>query len=706
MPHVTDFLFVDFETASALNIKQVGHMRYARDASTRVLMLGYGWNDFAPGLWDATIASEMPAKLRAKILDPNVMLVAHNAPFERAIFKYVLGIDIPVERWICTQGMALSLSLPGDLDKLTHDALNLGDEFAKSKEGKRLINLFCKPRKLGRKAAADAKAYNDRESHPVDWERFCAYCKLDVIAERKVYRILRKYFPNFDTHQSEWQLDQEINDRGLPVDVPLIEGALKIVADMDAFWKEELREISGLANPNSPVQAKNWLKPRGYPFDSLKKNRVKIALKDFKDTMTEDARKFLRMRLKATRASVKKFAAFARAHTDGWIQGMFQFCGAGRTGRWAGRIAQLQNLAKALSHVEKSLDWVRPYIRAGDTDTLHMIFGNALDVLVSSVRSVMCAPKGHEFAVADLASIELVVAAWGTKCEFWLDVLRRKRDPYCAYGEHLYGVPYDELYAEYKAGNKKRRNDAKPGALGFLYRLGGGELRGDYPDQERTGLWGYAQSMGVELTREFSHDATKIARELSPEIVQEWYDLENAAKACINTREPQQTPSGVRFDYKSPFMRMRLPSGRYLFYAQPKILNNKIKTGRMVPVFDGKGNEIGSEEEFFEKMSISYMGIHQTSKKWVRVYTHGGKLFENWVQATARDILVHGLFKARDYGFKLCGHVHDEAIALVRRHDIKFNVEALVRCLSIVPDWAPGLPLSAAGFQSEFYKKD
>jgi DNA polymerase len=703
---MTDFLFLDFETKSRRNLKQCGLDTYARDPSTKVLMLGYAFNDYAPGLYQPHVDGRIPERLLRKLRDPSVMIVAHNAVFDRKILKHVMGIDIPIERFICTMAMALYLALPAALHQLTHDALVLGPEFAKDREGDRLIRVFCIPSNA-KQQAKTGREFNDWDSHPEDWHRFGDYCRRDVVAERKVYCILRKYIVDFDRFQAEYGLDQEINDKGLPLDLDLITGAEKIRKEAGEFYKRELQAISGLANPNSTQQALGWLQERGYPFASLKKNRVKIAMKDFGDQITAEAKLFLDVRLKSNRAAVKKFAAFLRAHSDGYVRGMFQFCGAGRTGRWAGRVVQLQNLTKALKSVEKFLDSVRDMIRDGDTDGLRFIFDNPLDVLVSSVRSSICAPDGYELAIADLSSIELAVAAWGPKCKFWLDVLREKKDPYCAFGVYLYDEDYETLYHEYKVlKNKKRRDGAKPGALGAQFRLGGGELRGTYPDQERTGLWGYAQSMGVDLTQEFSKHAVTVYRELSPEIVQEWYDLENAARDCIQTREPQMTPSGVRFDMKPPFMRMRLPSGRYLFYCQPKMLDTKIKTGRMVPVFDGEGKEIGQEEETFEKFSISYMGLHQTSKKWVRLFTHGGKLFENWVQAVARDLLVYGMFEARDFGFDLRGHVHDELIALVRRCDIRFNVENLVRCMSKVPEWAEGLPLGAAGFQQQFYAKE
>ena len=708
---MNEFLTTDFETGSDVDLKKAGVDVYARHPSTRVLMLGYALDDHAPGLWEPhKTMGAVPERLLKKLLDPNVMIIAHNAVFERMIFKHVLGIDIPIERFICTQGMALSLSLPAALGQLTHDALQLAPEFCKSKEGDKLIHFFCKPQKRRRKRGETVDAatfWNDWSTHPDKWKEFGVYCVQDVVSERKVYCVLRKYMTNFEDHQALYAIDQRINEHGLPVDDAMIHGARIIMKKANEVAKAALREITikyptpqypnGISNPNSSPQALAWLVDHGYPFASLKKDRVKLALKDFTDELAdtvldEGAIEFLKLRLLTNKASVKKFNALKNASFEGWLRFMFQFCGAGRTNRWAGRVVQLQNLARPHSEVEKLLDEVRQIIRDGDYETLVEFFKSPLDVLGSSVRSAICAPAGFEFKVADLASIELCVSAWHTKCKFWLEVLRQKKDPYCAFGEHFYEVPYEELMHEFKVlKKKKRRNGAKPAALGAQYRLGGGDIVGDYPDQEKTGLWGYAQGMGVELTKEESHRAVKVYRDLSPEIVQEWYDLENAAAECIDTREPQTTRSGVRFDMKPPFLRMRLASGRYMFYCQPKMQMRKIK---------------GKDGEEYEKRSITYMGVHQKNKKWVRLDSHGGKLFENLVQALARDILVHGMKKAIEFGFNLIGHVHDELIALTPVNDPKYTDHALAECMSDIAPWMKGLPLGAEGYASEFYRKE
>lgn len=696
-------LFSDFETASKIDLKKCGLDRYARDKSTRVLMLAAALNDGAIGLWEPH-KGPMPRKLRALIDDPEVIIVAHNAAFERAIFRHVLGIDIPAERFICTMAMALALSLPGKLGQLVRDALKLGPEWQKVDEGSKYIQRFCKPRPATHVTANNPHEFNDWETHPEEWALFAHYCRQDVEAERKVFRVLRQFFPSLHEMFKLWSYDQEINQNGYPLDVPLIEGAIEIAKTVKAAFKKRMIEVTGLVNPNSNVQLMPWLRERGYPFASIKKNRVKIALADFGDQMTEECIKFLKIRAEATKTSVMKYNAMLRAiGDDAILRNTLQFCGAGRTGRWAGRIAQLQNLPRPAKHVEAHLDEVRQLIRDGDADTLDFWLGNPLDVLVSSIRSAIAAPFGKVLTVCDLSAIELCVLAWISGSEFWLDVLARKLDAYKAFGEHYLGKPYDQI-------TKAERNECKPAALGCGYRLGGGDLVGEYPDQTKTGLWGYAESMGVEMERPAAKRAVEVYRDLSPEVVQLWYDLENAARDCIADQQPRRVGMFV-FDIKPPFMRIRLPSGRHLFYCRPKV-EKKTKTFVQThddgtPIYEKHTDgTLHVKTTTSVKYQTTYEGVHQTTKKWVRMDTHGGKLVENIVQAIARDILVHGMLKARAAGFTIIGHVHDELIALEDIGDDAHNHEALEECMRDVPEWAKGLPLDAHGFQSQFYKKD
>lgn len=708
------YLFADFETRSRVDLRKTGVDVYARDPSTRVLMLSTALNGEDTKLWLPHKRPELPAALRALIEDPDVIIVAHNAAFERAIFEHVLGIKIPACRFLCTMAMAYCLALPGNLDQLTRDALRLPVRYQKNAEGKKLIQLFCKPRPKNQITAKNPREFNDWESHPVEWARFCAYCHQDTVSERKVFQVLRAFFPNIDETFALWAYDQDINQEGYPLDLELIEGAIKIAARAKVEFTKKMKEMTGLANPNSNAQAVEWLRDRGYPFASIKKDRVKIALADFKAEMTKEAKDFLALRSQATKTSVMKYTAMLRAVADdGILRNTLQFCGAGRTGRWAGRVAQLQNLPRPVKAVEEHLDYVRQVIRDNDYETLEFLFGNPLDVLTSSIRSAIAAPPGKVLNVCDLSAIELCVLAWISNCAFWLDVLAKKLDPYKAFGVHYLDKPYDEI-------TKAERNECKPAALGCGYRLGGGTLVGDYPDQKKTGLWAYAESMGVQLTKEAAEKAVAIYRNLSPEVKQMWYDLENAARDCIRDKMPRTVGMFV-FDIKPPFMRIRLPSGRHLFYCRPmvKLIQRPVYELNDDPESPNYGqplkNEFGEPIQatdrngvlvYTEKWETSYEGVHQTSKKWVRMDTHGGKLVENIVQAIARDILVFGMLKAREAGFNIVGHVHDELISLDDADDAAHTPKQLEACMTVIPPWAEGLPLDAHGFASPFYKKD
>ena len=555
----------DFETKSKVDLKACGTDVYARHPSTQVLMLHYACDDHDTHAWYPHLDPEVPAALRRLAADPEVMFVAHNAQFERAIWLHVLGIDIPLERWICTQAMAASLALPLDLQQLTDNALHLSDGLQKSKDGKALINLFCKPRPESRITEKKPHEYEDWNTKPDEWDRFCKYGHQDVIAERRVYKILSRYITDMPEMLRLWCMGQRINERGVPIDLALVRGAQVIAAKTKEALTAKMVELSGLGNPNSAPQALAWLTERGYPYSNLRKERVAMALEYHSDKMTKDAIKFLKFRQFAAKTSNTKYAAMERAtHTDGRLRYMFAFRAAARTGRYGGRVVQLQNLPRPHRQVKKYLDAVRQLIRDEDFEALCLLFDNPLDVLSSSIRSAIAPPPGYKFVVADLAAIELAVLAWLTKCVFWLDVLQKKRDPYKSFGVHFLNKAYELI-------TKAERDECKPGALGAGYRLGGGFLSEDKNgDITKTGLWGYAENMGIKLTQKQAAHAVAIYRDISPEVVQSWYDLEAAVLDTIRDKQPRRV-CGLVIDIRAPFLRIRLPSGRYLHYCRPKI---------------------------------------------------------------------------------------------------------------------------------------
>ena len=661
-------LHLDFESSSRVDLKKHGLDRYARHSSTRVLMLSWKYNDGKVGLWQPHLGP-MPEGLRKLIEDPKVIKIAHNAAFEMAIFTHVLKMPQRAEEWRCTMVMALSLALPAALGQLIADALQLKKKYHKDKRGQALIQLFCYP---------NSKA--TWETHPKEWGEFCEYCVQDTVAEHKVYTILSKYVDNIDKLFRGWVIDQRINQRGMPIDYDFIDQALLMAAKSKAEYKEIMQEKTGLDNPNSTKQLLGWLKEEGYPFASLAKNRVKIAMKDFEYEISDAAHEVLQLRLESNKTSLAKYSALRNASFGRRLRNIFQYFGAGATGRWAGRILG-QNMPRPWAPLEDWLGWVREMIAEGDLDSLKEFFGRPMECLATSIRSAIKAPKGKKFIVADLSSVELGVVAWLSGCEFWLDVIASGKDAYKAFAERWLGVPYELV-------TKVMRALAKPPTLGCCYRLGPGEEKGEYPDTEKTGLWGYGANMGIELTKAQCEDAVKIYREISPEIVQMWYDLESAAMKCVSTGEAQRVGPLV-FDMHAPFLRMKLPSGRHLFYCRPRIGTVKLK-GR-----DGK--------EYF-KESLSYERLNQTSKKWQRQYTHGGKFIEQATQATARDLLEHGMHNAEKMGFYTIGHFHDELVTEVDE-DSSLTLDDLIQCMTDPPAWAKTMPIGAAGYEDLFYHK-
>ena len=670
-------LHMDYETASKADLKKVGLDAYARHPSTRALMLAYqfhaddGLGPAPVRLWEPHKDS-MPERLQNMLLDRRLKKVGHNQQFEIQISRHVLGIDIRPEDCLDTMIMALSLGLPGKLETLVRDALKLDRKYWKDSEGERLMRVFSYPSSTA-----------TWESHPEEWEKYCNYCRQDVVAEAKVFDVLKKYIADPKKLFAGWALDQRINQRGLPVDVDFIDAAKDIADTSKAKYKAEMAELTGLANPNSTQQVLPWLAERGYPFASLAKNRVLIAVNDFKDDLTPEAHEFIKMRQESNKTSLAKFDALRRAQVRGRLRGVFQYYGAATTGRYAGRILG-QNMPRPAKFVEDHLDEAREMIAARALDDIEWRFGKPLEVLASSIRSAIAAPKGKKLVVADFASVELCVGAWLTGAKFWLDVIEQGLDSYKAFGSRWLGVPYEEI-------TKQQRNDSKPACLGAQFQLSAGREVGEWPDVTKTGLWGYGANMGIDLTKEQCKSAIKIYRDLSPEIVQSWYEMGDAAMRCVESGEPQRAGLAT-FDYKKPFLRMRLPSGRYLHYCRPRIEEVTIEYE------DDEGNV-----QVSKKMGLTYERLSQASNKWVRRGQHGGRFFQNMVQAVALDLLQNGIEEAEKDGFMVIGTFHDEII--VEEPEDGRGVDEFVEAITRLPKWAEGLPLRAEGFEAKFYRK-
>lgn len=694
---------LDWESASEIDLKARGLDVYTAHPSTRLLMGAYA---FDSGRVEHFEGGRPPAELREALLDPAVDKHAFNAQYERVFTRRVLKIKTPYEGWYCSMALAYSQSFTGTLDQV---GKQIGLPFDKQKlaGGKRLINLFCKPQRITSKQPI---AWRDRLTDPEDWDEFCDYNIQDVEAERAIWNRLAR-FPHPPEEWDLYWLDQRINDRGLPIDLVFVRNAIQMVAKRKAELKELAQDLTGLANPFSNDQILPWLKARGYRFNDLQKATVKKVLLEHEEgecEIDEAAVKALKLRSQAVRTSTAKYNALERAVGPGdRFRFGFQFKGASRTGRWAGRRLNPQNLTRTPGEIEPDekafpekpdylLETVTEAIRRNDYGELKLLAEEPMNFLAGTVRSAIRAPEGYELRVCDLSAIETCVIAWLAGCERMLNVVRSGKDPYKDFGTELYGVPYDQI-------TKPQRTNSKPAVLGAGYRLGGGDLK----DGKRTGLWGYAESMGINLSKEESGRAVRLFRETYPEYPKLWFALEDAAKQAmarpnfkvrpIIRREgeaPFKVP--VAFEYVKPYLTIILPiknpSGvhRRLYYHLPRIQK------RTMTWPDG-GTTV--------KEGLSYMGQPQGTKLWTRIDTHGGKTTENIVQAIARDILAMGMKRAADAGFNLIGHVHDELIALQRRLDNFFTSDRLREFMVQEILGLEDLPLGSSADDITFYRK-
>lgn len=712
---VLTVLNLDFEVKSEIDLPLLGLDLYSAHPSTKVILCAFTFDDDeTPELWDYERGKPFPRDVKQALADPQVVKKAFNAQFERVITQRVLGIDTPYEGWRCTMALAYLLSFTGSLGDIG-EQMGLKDLDLKSPIGKKLIHLFCKPQ---RETKNQPHRWRNALTDPEEWYMFGEYCQQDVIAEKVIESRLSRY-PVPDDEWRLYELDQKINDRGLPVDMRYVEHAITMAARRKRELVAELADLTQLANPNSTTQLLPWLRERGYPFGDLRKDTVKKVLKEDKvvrdedaglgdlslgaQIITDDARTALELRQNASRTSVAKYDMFKKSSgSDHRFRFAFQFAGASRTARWAGRRIQAQNLPRTPGMIEEigNLTFTTNLIRDGDYDGLALMVGEQMTALVGCIRSSIRAEDGKQFRVCDLSSIETCVIAWLSNCERLLRVIRAGYDAYKDFAVILYKGVYaafgtPEYEVAYAAVTKKERTDSKPAVLGAGYRLGGGDLM----DGKRTGLWGYAESMGIDLTKAESHRAVAAYREGYFEVPELWKKYEDAIARCLRTHADQRV-GPLLFRYCKPFLMVRLPSGRWMYYFKPEL---RQKTFTKIVGLDEGGKEI---VESWTKTSFTYMGSDQKSGKWVRVFSHGGKMVENFVQAIARDVLKCGLLDADDAGFDLDGHVHDEIIAEQDEDDDELSVELLGECMTRPRAWAPGLPLGYGGWAGDFYRKD
>jgi DNA polymerase bacteriophage-type len=682
---VTELSF-DYESYSEANLKQVGVSRYARDPSTEVLMTAFQIDDERLQQWVPAEGERMPSDLRDALRDPNVKKIAWNAAFEWNLTTHVLGIETDFREWEDTMVAAYYLSLPGKLD-LAGPVVGLSDEIAKMKGGTRLIKRFTMPRKPTPRRPWKRETY---KTDKVRWEEFKEYNKRDVIAEQAIRRKIKSW-PVPDHEWEMWFADRDINELGVPVNLDMIDNGLEIIDTLMKVKKKELAKITGLDNPNSGEQLLPWLRDQGYPYEDLKKGHISRALEAWDERFFDDKyRKALELRQELSRSSVKKYNAFWNMTCDdGMLRNTAQFMGAGRTARWSGRGVQLQNLMRPTREFEdkeaqEKLAVAIQEMRAWEFD---LKFNKPFDALGSAVRPAIQAPRGLVFLDADYNAIENRVLGWMANDSRILNVFKKNRDPYVDFAGYLYQESYDKLFAEYKAGDKSKRTVAKPGVLGCGYMLGAGkqfenERTGEI---EATGLLGYAWNMGVRLTPKQSQHSVDVWRETFSDAVNFWYEFYKAAKKCIREQTTVHFEM-FTFDISGPFMRLRLPSRRYLHYCRPKLEMKRTPWGEKRP-------------------TITYENLNDKNK-WVRVTTHPGKLTENADQAVSRDLLAVGIRNSRRAGIDVRLHVHDQIVALEKEDRAEASLKKMVECMLDQDRWARDLPLNAVGTVSKYFIKD
>jgi DNA polymerase len=679
-------LHIDFETACELNLRTVGLDLYTRHESFRPIWVAYALDDEEPIEVDLSEDDTLPDDLLDMLEDESIEVWAFNAAFERLVLNRYYKLKIKIRRFRCAMALAYMHAFVGNLEEVFAQ-IGLPLDKQKLEDGKRLMKIFSMPQKITKN---QPHRWRDKRTDPVDWTKYGAYCKQDVIAEREIVNELLK----FPVPEREWQmyaLDQVINDIGIPIDKKFVVNAIRLADKRKKVLTDKMEELTGLANPGSVTQLMPWLIARGYPYDDLRKDTVKITLNRNEDerddvTLTDECVKCLKLRQQQARTSVRKYnAILQRLSPDNRIRHILQYGGASRTLRWAGRAMQPQNLPRTPKKLE-DLDIllkVSAAIREGDYEDLELWIDEPMDALAGLVRSSIRAKEGNELVVCDLSSIESRVIGWLTGCKRLLEVFREGKCAYKDFATELYKIEYEDV-------TKGQRTDAKPAVLGAGFRLGGGAMI----EGKKTGLWGYAENMGIALSRDDSHKAVKVFRKAYSEIPEAWYAYEEAIAHTIKTGRATRV-GVIRFRLEKPYLTAELPSGRKLWYLHPRVRKAKIK------YVDRDGNDAS-----FEKDSISYMGKQQNGKKWIRIQSHGGKFIENFVQSTARDILREGLLAAADDGFNIVMHVHDEIVCEHPAGDNYYTAERLRELMAQAIPWCEDMPMDAAGYSGEIYRKD
>ena len=641
-------LAADIECFSDVDLIKCGVYAYADSPAFEILLFAYSFDGGETQIIDLAQGEQLPAEVEDAIFDVSVTKTAYNANFERTCLSKHFGRYIPPESWHCNAVQAAMLALPRSLEDVGRV---LGLDEQKMKEGKELIRYFCVPCKPTK--ANGGRTRNLPCHAPEKWELFKTYCKRDVDVEKSIRRKLHN-FPIPESEMELYRLDQRINDRGVLVDMGLVEQAIACERLHKEVVTKRAYELTGLENPNSVAQLKGWLGDKGMDAESLSKKAVADMIAETDGEVEE----LLRLRLLMAKTSVKKYEAMERSVcSDGRVHGMLMFCGANRTARWSGKIVQIQNLPK---NYIPDLELARELVKQGRYEDIELLYDSTPNVLSELIRTAFIPKPGCRFVVADFSAIEARVMGWLSGEEWVLDVFRGDGKLYEMTASRMFGIPMSEI-----GKGSPERAKGKVASLACQYGGSSGAL----------------VSMGaldMGLTEDELPPLVAAWRKANPHMVQFWWDVDAAAIKAVT--EKQKTKVGrIIFEYKSGILFITLPSGRKLSYVKPRMAVNK-----------------------FGRDGLTYEGISE-NKKWSRIETYGPKLVENIVQGTARDLLAEAMLRVEKKGYPIVMHCHDEIIAEVPEGS--GSVDEMCEIMAIQPKWAEGLPLRADGYSCSFYQK-
>lgn len=643
-------LSIDLETFSDVDLSKCGVYKYAESPNFEILLFGVSVNSGDVVVYDLAWGEKIPEEILAALTDSSVIKWAFNATFERACLSKYLGLPVgeylDPQSWRCSMIWAAYMGLPLSL---AGAGAVLGLPEQKLKEGNELIKYFCVP--CIPTKANSGRTRNLPEHAPEKWAQFKAYNKRDVDVEMSIQDKLRK-FPVPDFVWEEYCLDQQINDRGIALDMAVVENAIRFDERSKALLSSKMQELTSLENPNSIQQMKQWLSENGLETDTLGKKAVSELLKTAPPQLAE----VLELRQQLAKSSVKKYQSMRNAVcSDGRAHGMFQFYGANRSGRWAGRLIQLQNLPQ--NHIP-DLKQARELVKSGNYEAMELLYDDIPDTLSQLIRTAFVPKAGMKFVVSDFSAIEARVLSWFAGEKWRLDVFKSGGDIYCASASQMFRVPVEKHGVN---GHLRQKGKIAELALGYGGSVGALKAMG-------------ALEMG--LSEDELQPLVDMWRSSNPNIVRFWWEVDRCVKDTIRQRLRTDT-HGIQFEYQSGMLFITLPSGRRLSYVKPRIGENK-----------------------FGGASVTYEGVG-TTKKWERIESYGPKFVENIVQAVSRDILCYAMRTLRNY--RICGHVHDELIIECPEDT---NVAEICEMMGITPPWAEGLPLRADGYECVFYKKD